>query len=433
VNGNQDFACEIKQDIYRNTLYKGQTVGFISIYQGQAGILTCPYGIRESAADSFQLEEEGFYQVAAEGRPWIGQELLMGNQYLTASQPIWNPDYETIGVLQVGTIEQRYLDIRDQIIVAFISITLIGSLVAILFAYFTSRRISIPIKRLLTASRNLAAGDLDAHVDTSSVTDEELVELGMSFNAMASALKERDQALRELSRYRIQRSERLAFIGKLAANVAHELNNPLQGIVTYSHLMLEDMHDEDPQHKYVQIIVTQADRCREIIRGLLDFSRQREPDKKLCDVNVILQDCIMLLINQALFQNIEIDSDIDIDLPPVVADPSQLERVFANLMVNAAEAMNGCGKLTLITRKDRLKQAIEVLISDTGHGIAEEDLKRIFDPFYTTKEVGKGTGLGLAISYGITMEHGGELSVESEVGRGTTFTMRLPIGDGLDK
>jgi two-component system NtrC family sensor kinase len=259
------------------------------------------------------------------------------------------------------------------------------------------------------------------------MADDELVELANAFNAMASALEERDQKLRELSRYRIRRSERLALIGKLAASVAHELNNPLQGIVTYSHLMLEGMNSEDPQHKFVQIIVTQANRCREIIRGLLDFSRQREPVKSSCDVNAILQDCIILLVNQAQFHNIEIVLDLDLDLPLVIADPSQLERVFVNLMVNAAEAMEGSGRLTLVTRINKSKQAIEILIQDTGHGVAEEDLKRIFDPFYTTKEVGKGTGLGLAISYGITMEHGGRLSVESEVGIGTTFTMSLPI------
>jgi two-component system NtrC family sensor kinase len=216
-------------------------------------------------------------------------------------------------------------------------------------------------------------------------------------------------------------------VGKLAANIAHELNNPLQGIVTFSHLLLERMPPGHQNIASVQIIVNQANRCRDIIRGLLDFARQREPDKALCNVNDILLDSISLLEPQAMFHNIKITKDFDPELPVTTIDPSQIERVFMNMIINAAEAMDGQGDLTLVTRYFENEHCIQVEISDTGHGIKEEDLRYVFDPFFTTKEVGKGTGLGLAISYGITREHDGTISVKSEVGKGTTFTIKLPV------
>jgi two-component system NtrC family sensor kinase len=187
------------------------------------------------------------------------------------------------------------------------------------------------------------------------------------------------------------------------------------------------MPTDDPNVASVRIIVNQANRCRDIIRGLLDFARQREPDKALCNVNDILLESISLLERQALFHNVKITKDFDVELPVTTIDPSQIERVFLNMIVNAAEAMNGQGNLTLATRYDPLEDCIEAEISDTGHGIKAENLRYVFDPFFTTKEVGKGTGLGLAISYGITREHDGTISVKSEVGKGTTFIIRLPV------
>ena len=223
-------------------------------------------------------------------------------------------------------------------------------------------------------------------------------------------------------------AERLALIGQLSANVAHELNNPLQGIVTFSHLLLEDHKCDDPAHTDgLKKIVGQADRCREIIRGLLDFSRQRKPDKTICNINSVLENCVSLLEKQALFHNIKIVKNLQVDLPMTVVDPSQIERVFINLIVNAAEAMDGNGQLTLTTFFNAKNETVEIDIKDTGSGIREEDMEKIFDPFFTTKDVGHGTGLGLAISYGIVKSHKGNLSVKSIEGKGTTFTIVLPV------
>jgi two-component system NtrC family sensor kinase len=244
---------------------------------------------------------------------------------------------------------------------------------------------------------------------------------------MASALKERDERLKEFTRSKIMESERLAIIGQLAAGVAHELNNPLQGIVTYSHLLLETMPNEEWSKGNLEKIVTQANRCRDIVRGLLDFSRQRKPNKTLYDVNKVLRECVSLLENQALFHNIQIKEALDPKLPMTVIDPSQIERVFMNIIINAAEAMDGKGLLALTTRLDPVEHFIDVKFTDTGPGITKENLERIFSPFFTTKDAGHGVGLGLAISYGIVREHKGTILVESEVGKGTTFTVRIPV------
>lgn len=427
LNRNLEFICEIKQEVFPDAKYNGKEVGFVTIYQEDVGILSCPRNVAGSGAIGYQITEEIYDQVINEGKPWVGRDLVMDEWYITVYEPIKNSEYETVGILQVGVLEQKYIDIRNQLLIAFIAITLLGALVAIFFSYFISKRISVPLNKLVSASRDVAHGNLDARVDIKSMSNDELGELANAFNTMASALEERDKKLMELTSSRIRRSERLALIGRLSAGVAHELNNPLQGIVTYSHLLLERMPADNPNKDSVQVIVTQADRCRDIIRGLLDFSRQREPVKTLSNINLVLFECISLLENQVLFQNIEITKDFDAELPFAVIDPSQMERVFMNMIINAAEAMDGRGCLTLVTGSDPLEQNIEIKFIDSGVGIAEEDLRRIFDPFFTTKEVGHGTGLGLAISYGIVKEHGGTISVKSRVGKGTTFTVKLPL------
>jgi len=424
LNDNLDFICEIKQGVYKNQKYEGQDLGMVTIYQNGTEILACPR-IANPVEDT-PISDEMFEQVVEDGNPWIGRVKVDDRWYVSGAEPIRNSDFENIGMLQVARLEQKYLDINQQIVIAFVTITIIGAMLAILFAYFISKRISLPLKQLVSASRNVAQGNLDARVDINSMSNDELGEMGDAFNAMTYALEERDEKLRELTQSRIRRSERLALIGKLSADIAHELNNPLQGIVTYSHLILEHMPEEHPDIRFVKVIVTQANRCREIIRGLLDFARQREPDRSPNDINTVLQDTVTLLENQALFLNIQIEMALDPELPLAVIDPSQMERVFMNMIINAAEAMEGQGNLTLTTEFDPMEEQIIIFVSDTGNGINEDDMQKIFDPFFTTKEVGQGTGLGLALSYGIIREHEGSIAVESEVSKGTTFIVRLP-------
>jgi two-component system NtrC family sensor kinase len=283
----------------------------------------------------------------------------------------------------------------------------------------------MPIRNLVAASKQLGEGNLDIKLETTS--GDELGELSHRFNQMAEALRQRDERLKEFTKRKIMESERLAIIGQLAANVAHELNNPLQGIVTYSSLLLEKDICDAPSRQNIEKISIQANRCREIVRGLLDFSRQKKTHKTLSNINTLLRSCVSLVENQALFHNIAVVQNLDESLPMIVIDPSQIERVFLNLIINAAEAMHGGGTLTLTTNYGLNAQSIEIEMKDTGHGISIDDMERIFNPFFTTKEIGHGVGLGLAISYGIVKEHNGEITVESEIGKGAKFTVNLPI------
>lgn len=225
-------------------------------------------------------------------------------------------------------------------------------------------------------------------------------------------------------------SEKMASLGKLAAGIAHEINNPLGGILIYSSLMMEDLPEEDPKRGDLMRIVQEAGRCKEIVKSLLEFARQTEPKMEPTDVNRAINDGLFFLVNQALFHNIQIVKKLDTFLPFVKGNASQLKQVFMNIIVNAAEAMHGGGTLTITTSPAPDRKTVFVEFTDTGEGIPEENLTRIFDPFFTTKEVGKGTGLGLATSYGIVEDHGGKIGVRSMVGEGTTFTIELPIHQG---
>ncbi len=225
-------------------------------------------------------------------------------------------------------------------------------------------------------------------------------------------------------------SEKMASLGKLAAGIAHEINNPLGGILIYSSLMMEDLPEEDPKRGDLARIVQEAGRCKEIVKSLLEFARQTEPKMEPTDINRAIHDGLFFLVNQALFHNIQIVKKFDSFLPFVRGNASQLKQVFMNIIVNAAEAMHGSGMLTITTVPAPNRKTVYIEFTDTGEGIPEDNLTRIFDPFFTTKEVGKGTGLGLATSYGIVEDHGGKISVRSKVGEGTTFTIELPIHQG---
>lgn len=425
LNRNFQIVDKIKQTVFQNVVYKGKDIGTATIFLDDLRVSTNVKNEDGSRAIGTRAAEDVYNLVVKEGKPWVGRAYVVNNWYITAYEPIRDINNKIIGILYVGILEEKYVDIKSRTTLVFLAITLMGALVSMALSYFIARKISGSVKKLAIASREIAHGNLDAKVEIKS--NDELRELADTFNLMASALKKRDEQLKDFARKKIMESERLAIVGQLAADVAHEINNPLQGIVAYSHLLLEKMPSEDSKRESIQKIVTQANRCTEIIRGLLDFSRQRKPQKRSSDVNSILQECVSLVENQALFHNIQVTKDFKENLPRIVIDPSQMQQVFMNIIINAAEAMDGNGQLTLATRLEPVEECIEVEFTDTGHGISEDNSERIFDPFFTTKEVGHGTGLGLAISYGIVKEHKGTISVESEVGKGTTFVVRLPV------
>jgi two-component system NtrC family sensor kinase len=224
----------------------------------------------------------------------------------------------------------------------------------------------------------------------------------------------------------LTRTDKLAALGQLAAGLAHEINNPLGGILVYSYLLLEDLTPEQPERAQVEKIVKEATRCKEIVQGLLDFSRHLPSKMVLLNINTVLEEALSLVSDHLLFQNIDLARDFQDDLPPVLGDKNKLEQVFINLLMNCGESMDGEGRLTVATSLRSGGEMLQIRFRDTGPGIPEGHLSRLFDPFFTTKEVGKGVGLGLSISYGIIQKHRGRISVEQTGPQGTTFLVELP-------
>jgi two-component system, NtrC family, sensor kinase len=226
----------------------------------------------------------------------------------------------------------------------------------------------------------------------------------------------------------LRRSEKLSSLGKLSAGIAHEINQPLTGVLTFAHLLLRKYKDDPKTKRDLEIVVRETTRIRGIVQGILDFARESRVQKKPRRIEQVLDQTLEIIVRQQRFFGIELRKDYDLSLPEIVMDSNLMEQVFMNIILNACDAMKGSGTLSVITRRDG--NWAEVVFSDTGHGMPEAILDKIFDPFFTTKESteGMGMGLGLAVSYGIVQSHNGDIQVASKEGEGTTFTIRLPIG-----
>jgi PAS domain S-box-containing protein len=248
-------------------------------------------------------------------------------------------------------------------------------------------------------------------------------------------LRETIRIEKELEKTRIQllQAEKMASLGKLAAGVAHQLNNPLGGITLFAKLVLEEYELENGAREDIQRILRDAERCRDTVKELLEFTRQTRHFMRPHDINKALNRTLFLLESQALFQNITIEKNLSENLPVVVGDIQQINHMFMNIILNAAQAMDGSGKLALKTSQAPGSENITIEISDSGPGIGEEDLPHIFDPFFTTKEEGKGTGLGLSLVYNIIENHGGTITTRSQVGEGATFVIELPLAGPPEK
>lgn len=248
------------------------------------------------------------------------------------------------------------------------------------------------------------------------------------FNAqLYLKLEEKIQELKTAQNQLVQ-SEKLASIGQLAAGVAHELNNPLTGILGFAQILLQGKDLTGQQREDVEAIHVQSQRCRAIIQNLLQFARKKESKMEPTVLVPLIKSTLQLAKYDLQTSGVELVQDFPDTLPPVWADASQLQQVFLNLLTNARHAMEGKKKGAKLTvRAVHERDHVLVQFSDNGCGIAKENLKKIFDPFFTTKAVGRGTGLGLSITYGIIEQHNGSISVESEEGKGTTFYIKLPV------
>jgi len=425
LNRNYNIVDRVKNTVYQGVKYKGKDIGTATIFQGDVRISTNVRSEDGSRAIGTRLSEEVYRRVLTEGLPWIDRAFVVNAWYKTAYEPIRDIESNIIGVLYVGILEEKFADMQKKTVLMFLGITLAGMVIALIVSGFLADGVLQPIKRLVYASQQWGQGNLDYRVGVSQ--GDEITKLADTFNDMASSLKERDRQLKEYAAQQIMKSEKLATLGQLAAGVAHEINNPLGAVLMYTHLALEDLDAKDMLRKNLARSITETARCRDIVKGLLDFARQSEPKVEESDVNETLERTIALLENQSLFQNVRINKVLCPSLPKISMDVGQIQQVFTNIMLNAAEAMGGKGDLTIASRTAPDNEYVEVEFTDTGCGIPPERRERIFEPFFTTKEVGRGTGLGLSISHGIIARHKGTIEVKSEPDKGTTFIIKLPL------
>jgi two-component system NtrC family sensor kinase len=270
---------------------------------------------------------------------------------------------------------------------------------------------------------------------TNALRDSQ-TELRDAARTLEQKVEERTQQLLAAESESLQR-EKLAAVGLLASGIAHELNNPLTGVLTFSHLIRDKLPPGSADAEDMDLVISETKRCASIIRRLLDFARQKPPEKKFVDLNRVIAETARFIERPAQLNDTAVIMELAPNLPAVWIDENQIKQVVMNILVNAQQATESGGKITVCTRACLEPIApepgvtpvrmVEIAIIDTGCGIPEQDLQRIFDPFFTSKEVGKGTGLGLSVSHGIVKAHGGMIRVESVVGNGSTFRVYLPI------
>ena len=302
----------------------------------------------------------------------------------------------------------------------------VGSLLLVAAAVagrFSAQRITRPVEHLSRATRKIGRGDFEIRVDVES--RDEIGALAGSFNQMASELKTREEALEEAQAQLVQ-SEKLAAFGQLGAGIAHEVKNPLAGILGCAQLTLMDLSDVETVRTNVELIEKETDRCKKIIDNLLKFARQGKSILGPTPINDVVRDSVAIVNHQLELQNVKLRTALDDGLPLVRGNANQLQQVLMNLMMNAQQAMEGeQGTVTVRTRRQD-DRTIVVEVQDNGPGMTPEVRDRLFEPFFTTKPTGKGTGLGLSVSYGIIKDHAGEIAVDSEPGEGATFIISLP-------
>ena len=357
------------------------------------------------------------------------------------------PERKVLGVLDVGVslAAARRRDRRLPLTDARSSAAVAAAVLGVLLWLFTRHHLMRPVAALVQATRRVARDQLELEVPVTWTG--ELGILATSFNEMTRSLRatkreldalmhglerqveERTAALRN-AQDQLVRTEKLTSLGKLSASIAHEINNPLAGILTFAKLIVRTLDQGPPDDatrrtlvKHLHLVERETERCTAIVRNLLDFARERPLALKDTNVNAVVDEAVQLLANQIQIQGVALEKRLA-PVPPVDGDFGQLRQACVNVIMNACEAMARGGRLVIETALVEDGRWVEVAFQDTGPGIPPDHLSKIFDPFFTTKE--RGTGLGLSVVYGIVERHGGKIELQTEVGKGTRVMLRLP-------
>lgn len=441
VNNTTELVDRAKRILYREESFKGRDLGSVTVFLDDYRVATnvaLPDGRR---ALGTRVSEEVYRRVIERGSRWTGRAYVVDAWRIAAYEPIRDISGRPIGMLYAGVLEAPFTRLRNRIVMVYLAIALLTVLGLAVTANWASGRIIQPIRELVSATGEIARGNLGHRVSPRS--GDEIGQLGDSFNRMADGLKRATEGYQELNqslerkvaertreleqaRDRLLQSEKLSSLGKMAAGIAHEINNPLTSILLNAHLIEERLPKNSRHRENLALVIGETERCSTIVKGMLEFARQTVPNMRPVDLNSAVEKTLLIMESQLLVRQVRVETRLDRSLPRVPADEGKLRQVFANIILNAADAMPGGGRLEIDTRLDAERRRAEVSFQDTGGGIPKELLGRIFDPFFSTKGT-KGTGLGLAISYGIVQQHGGSITASSEEGKGTAFTITLPI------
>ncbi len=432
LNRSKKIVDTVRGTVFLNESYEGRSIGTATIFLKDLRISTNVLTTEGERAIGTRVSKEVRDRVLIEGERWTDRAFVVSDWYITAYEPIEDINDERVGILYVGVLEKKYKDVRHKLLRVFILITLSGIVVAVGLGYLVATRLVYPIRQLIQASSEVAKGNLQPEIG--HISKNEVGILQRNFTDMLSSLRERDRRQRAESEDMLLQSEKQAGIGRLAAGVAHEINNPLTGVLTFTHMLLRRNDINNEIRSDLQTIAHETERVRKIVKGLLDFSRQTKLDQDPTDINKLVKTTIGLVENQAIVNGINLVFKPTEDLPVRTLDRNQIQSVIMNIIINAFDATAPGGTVTVSTAlsvsaagKTKEQKGVEISISDTGCGIPLENLDKLFDPFFSTKEVGQGTGLGLSVSYGIIERHGGVIQVHSEVNRGSTFTIWLPL------
>lgn len=427
LNEDTSIVDKIGETVFKNEHYKGRDMGTATIFYNDARIATSVKDPSGKRALGTLASDEVTQHVLQKGEKWTNRAQVLNDWYIAAYEPIVDISNQRVGMLYVGVLEAQYMDIRKNAFAIFAGISLVGVAIAIILGWLFTGRIMQPVTHLIRASTEISDGNFSP--DIGPISKDDIGRLQKRFLKMAEALKEKEQRHKDEHETRLLQSEKQASVGKLAAGVAHEINNPLTAVLTFTHLILRRDDLPDDVLKDLEIVKKQTERVRKIVKSLLDFSRQTVIKPEPTDINRLIEDSVGLLKNQALIKDVNLSFQGTNNLPPLTLDRNQLQSVLINMIINALDATPSGGHINIETTKANNQEnesGVEIKISDTGTGIIEENLDLLFDPFFTTKEVGKGTGLGLAVTAGIIERHGGTIKVHSQEGEGTTFTIWMP-------
>ena len=432
------------------------------MYSDRAGVITfgVPLGaeagleIRQFAHSQIVLFADGQVAVASVPKPELNPDMvsrfnelslevpvqksnlthriLIGDQHFVCTAGHFDSLNNTrgIGYLLLSSYDEplKFLQATQQ---RLLLVGLFGIGLSTLVVWWLIGRVTRPLRQLRDSAVAVGHGDFSRRVEINS--QDEFGGLAVAFNQMTEnvqasrvELEKTVETLKATQNQLIQ-SEKLSGIGEFVAGVAHELNNPLTSVMGFAELLQQsDMPEQ--QRRYLDVIFKSAKRCQKIVQSLLSFARRHAPERKVVSVNEIVDSAVEILQYQMRTSNIEVLTHLDPALPASDVDPHQMQQVFLNIINNARQAMEGRDEKSWLRVTTKLvEDRVQIIFEDNGPGIPEENLKKIFNPFFTTKEVGKGTGLGLSLCYGIVSEHGGTITPYSEPGKGATFVIDLPV------